>query len=876
MKQAEPRQLAGEKQYNAAAYEDAVYEEWEKSGVFTASNTSHKETYSISMPPPNATGELHIGHALFLTIQDILIRTARMQGKEALWLPGTDHAAIATESVVIRKLREQGIENPREELGREELVRRIAEYVEQSRGTIRSQIRKLGASCDWSRERYTLEPALSRLVALVFKKMHEDGLIYRGHRIVNWDPNLQTTVSDDEVEYVEEKTPLYTIQYGPFQIATARPETKFGDKYVVMHPADERYKHYQHGDTFTAEWISGPVIATVVKDDVIDPEFGTGVMTITPWHDPIDFDIASRHQLDQEQIIDFSGRLLPIAGEFAGQRAVGARANIVAKLKEKGLLVSADEEYTHRVAVNSRGKGVIEPQIKLQWFINVNLAKVEWRGETLSLKQVMQQVVHAGDVKIFPPRFAKTYFHWIDNLHDWCISRQIWWGHRVPVWYRGEEMHVGDEPIGEGWEQDTDTLDTWFSSALWTWSTLIEPALAENKNLSLPDMLAQSQGYRKFHPTTVMETGHDILFFWIARMILMTTYITGDVPFRDVLLHGLITTPHGKKMSKSDPESMVDPLRTIAEYGADATRFGLMYQMSYGSETLKFDEEAVKSARNFANKVWNIARFIMSLPEREGRSVADDWIEGQLRLTQAKVTSLIASYRIGEAARVVYDFVWNDFADWYVEIVKVEGSAKVARDVFTEMLKLLHPFLPYLTEVLWEQLGQPGLLASAAWPAAGKTPGVKEKTPGVEEAGEAIARLKDIVTAARSARSLLGIKPGTIIELAVAEAVLPRAIEALTQSRLVAEPAAGMKTVPLKGGGTIAIGAPELTGASVKRAQEKLAAEEQRLEKHIASLTATLESMRFKAPPRVVAEKEAARAAAAEKLRYMKESRRLL
>ncbi|PIZ62028.1 valine--tRNA ligase, partial [Candidatus Saccharibacteria bacterium CG_4_10_14_0_2_um_filter_52_9] len=463
------------KVYTAGDYESDIYALWEKSGVFTADPKSSKEHFSIAMPPPNETGTLHIGHALFITLQDIMARHARQQGKDVLWLPGTDHAAIATNAVMERTLAEQGTN--KHEVGREKFLERTIEFVGGSRDTINTQIRAMGASVDWTRARYTLDDTLNRAVNEVFVKMYYDGLIYRGHRIVNWDPNLETNVSDDEVDYVEEQGKFYTFKYGPFEIGTARPETKFGDKYVVMHPDDKRYAKYKHGDTFETEWINGKVTATIIKDEAADPKFGTGVMTITPWHDQTDFDIAERHKLDREQIIDFHGKLLPIAGEFEGMAIAEARPKIVDKLKGKGLLVKIDENYTHNIATNSRGKGVIEPQIRLQWFIDVNKQVVEWKGKKLSLKEVMQSVIRDGDIEIIPKRFEKIYFHWIDNLRDWCVSRQIWWGHRVPVWYRtdndgNEEIYVDARPPtdkSEGWhdwQQDPDTLDTWFSSSL--------------------------------------------------------------------------------------------------------------------------------------------------------------------------------------------------------------------------------------------------------------------------------------------------------------------------------------------------------------------------------------------------------------------------
>ncbi len=484
-----------EKAYDPQATEDRIYQMWEESGAFKADPTSAKEPFTISMPPPNATGQLHLGHAVMLALQDIFIRYNRMQGKEVLWLPGTDHAGIAVNALMEKQLSKEGTN--KHKVGRDAFLQRTKEFVEGSRDTIRGQVRKMGSSCDWSRERYTFEPALNRLVNEVFVKMHDDGLVYRGHRIVNWDPKLQTTISDDEMEYIEETAPFYTFQYGPFQIGTSRPETKFGDKYVVMHPEDERYLQYKHGDTFACEWINGPVRATIIKDSAVDPHFGTGVMTITPWHDHTDFEIAERHGLEKKQVIGFDGKLLEIAGEFAGKNIDDARPLIAEKLKSKGLLVKVDEAYVHNKAVSQRGGGTVEPQIKLQWFVDVNKKVVQWNGQLMSPKEVMHEVVHGGSITIIPDRFDRTYFHWIDNLRDWCISRQIWWGHRVPAWYRGEETYAGmTAPEGEGWVQDEDTLDTWFSSALWTWSTLIDAKKALDPSVSFQDLLKQSPDFQ--------------------------------------------------------------------------------------------------------------------------------------------------------------------------------------------------------------------------------------------------------------------------------------------------------------------------------------------------------------------------------------------
>ena len=709
----------------AAENEARIYTLWENSGIFQANPKSNKERYSIAMPPPNETGTLHIGHALGLSLQDILIRHARLKGKDALWLPGTDHAALPTNAIIEKQLEEQGTN--KHEIGREEFLRKTVEFVSNSRDTINQQIRAMGASCDWSRARYTLDDALNRCVNEVFVRMYNDGLIYRGHRIVNWDPKLETNVSDDEVEYREEKTRLYTLKYGPFEITTARPETKFGDKYVVMHPDDKRYAKYEHGQKIDIEWINGPVTATVIKDESADPKFGTGVMTITPWHSQIDFEIAERHKLDREQIIDLSGKLLPIAKEFAGLTIDEARPKIVEKLDQKGLLVKIEDNYSHNLAVNSRGKGIIEPQIRLQWFIDVNKKVVEWKGKKLSFKEILQQVIRQGDVNIIPARFDKVYFHWVDNLKDWCISRQIWWGHQIPVWYKEgkdgkKETYVGTlPPKNEGqWQRDPDTLDTWFSSALWTWSTLIDPKLAKDFNLSLDDLLKNSPDFLAYHPTSVLETAWDILFFWVARMILATTYITKQVPFKTVFLHGLVLTPTGSKMSKSNPETIIDPLEVIPEYGADSLRLALIQGMSAGNSQ-KLVKSKVITNRNFCNKLWNVARYIDSVgisdQPVELASLADHWILNRLIQTKDQINTDLDSYRFSDAYNKLYHFLWDDFADWYIESSKVSANKSLLTYVLKNFLTIAHPLAPFVTEAIWQQLniGAGNLLAGETY-----------------------------------------------------------------------------------------------------------------------------------------------------------------
>jgi valyl-tRNA synthetase len=717
--------------YSSADTEKRIYSVWEQSGLFNPENSisqgytgKDSKSFTIIMPPPNVTGVLHMGHALFLTIEDIMVRFHRMRGLRTLWVPGTDHAAIATQSKVEKEiLKKEGL--TRYDIGRDELLRRIDTFAKESHDTIVSQVKIMGASCDWSREAYTLDEERSLAVRTVFKKMYDDGLIYRGSRIVNWDPKLQTTISDDEIVYSEEKTPLYYLKYGPFTIATARPETKFGDKYIVMHPKDVRYEKYSHGDTIDLDWINGKITATIIKDPSIDMEFGTGVMTITPWHDRTDFEIAERNSLDKEQIIDLKGKLLPIAGEFAGIHIKKARPLIIEKLKEKGLIEKVDEGYSHNVATSERSGEIIEPQILKQWFINVekeftlNESKINGipSGSKTTLKSIMRTVVETGQINIIPEHFNKTYFHWIENLRDWCISRQIWFGHRIPVWYKGDEIYCDTkEPTEEGWSQDEDTLDTWFSSGLWTFSTLGWPNKTDDLDI--------------YHPTDILETGYEILFFWVARMILMTGYTLGTIPFKTVYLHGTVRDKDGKKMSKSLGNG-IDPIEIANEFGSDAGRMALIVGSGPGMDS-KISKDKVKAYKHFANKIWNATRFVLSntegnIPQNIRLTQRDSTYIAEMNTVFKEITSEIEQFRYHTASEKLYHYFWHVFADVIIEECKKTlangtdeekaSSQYVLMHILENSLKMLHPFMPFITEEIWSMLpNRKRLLLVEPWP----------------------------------------------------------------------------------------------------------------------------------------------------------------
>ena len=716
------------KAYNPKEFENRIYRRWETHGSFKADVHSAKKPFTISLPPPNATGQLHVGHAVMLAIEDVLIRWHRMLGDEALWVPGTDHAAIATENLVINMLQsEEGIDDPRNALGREKLLERIARYVQESRETIRSQIRAMGASCDWSRERYTMDPQLNRCVNHIFIRMFEEGLIYRGHRIVNWDHVLQTTISDDEIEHETISATLYYLRYGPFVIATSRPETKLGDTGVAVHPADKRYQRYL-GKTIEVEWPKGPIIQVkVFADERVDSDFGSGVIGVTPGHSQVDFQMSRTHDLNVVQVIGEDGKMLETAGVYQGMTVKECREAFVKDLEAYGL-IEKKESYDQPLSICYRSKQPIEPLPKEQWFIDVNRNVIEWKGRKQSLKEILLDVVQSGQIRIVPERFEDTYFHWIENLQDWCISRQIWWGHRIPIWYRGSEIcPFLQTPEEEGWFQDPDTLDTWFSSALWTWSTLIDPEVAQNYSFSFDEMLEHSADFQKFHPTQVMETGYDILFFWVARMILMTVYMIRDIPFETVYLHGLVRTRDGKKMSKSDPDTCIDPLESIQMYGADALRIALISGTAPGMD-LRIYPEKLESCRRFVNKIWNAARFVLLTippetsiaPPLDVRLPVSQWILHRLNEILVSIQKSLENFRLSDVVENLRTFLWGEFCDWYLEMSKkkhrTDEDNQVLAYTYTTLLKLLHPYMPFVTEVLWEEFNASELLIRCPWP----------------------------------------------------------------------------------------------------------------------------------------------------------------
>ena len=902
-----------EKAYSPQEKEDKIYSDWEKKGLFNPDTLNRKgaKAFSIVLPPPNVTGTLHLGHASMLAIEDLMIRYKRMQGFDTVWIPGTDHAAIATQNVVEKKIYKE-TQKTRHDFERDDVLALVAEHAEKSKDTIRNQVRKMSSSLDWSREAYTLDEVRNKAVKKVFKMMYDDGLLYRSTRIVNFCPRCHTTLADDEIEYKETKSKLYWIKYGPFVLATTRPETKLGDTAVAVNPSDERYKEMV-GKKYMIPGVLGEFEVTVVADEEVDPTFGSGAVKVTPGHSIVDYDIAMRHHIKVKKIIDEDGRMMANCGKYAGMTTLEAREAIVQDMQAMGLIEKVDENYENKLSVCYRCKSIVEPLPSAQWSIDVDKKVTrkdnKYFKDGASLKEVSLKVVRDGEIKIIPERFEKTYYQWMENLRPWCVSRQIWFGHRVPVWYKkekpfvimasrhgeainnqknilnsdferrefiltekgkadilqdaerlkkegkefdlifvspfertvetaqifadtfgaevvvderlkeigmGEFNGIKDSPDGfaklrsnfeawhhdnpqgiesfdslkkrveslldeikekyqgkkvmivahgdplriisgyglelsdedtfnlgypkvgeqiivdlsrkkdrivseeslnpEEWEQDPDTLDTWFSAGLWTFTTLL-PKDWDGKEF-------KSEEIKRFHPTTVLETGYDIIFFWVARMILMTTYVLGEVPFENVYLHGLIRDKDGEKMSKSKPETAIDPLDAGNKYGFDAVRLSLLIGNSAGNDIRLYDEK-IESYRNFVNKLWNVSRFILtsvtdiSVDTKTvmADTLADKWIVSRFNRMTFDVTKLLDEYNFSQAGELLRDFTWNELADWYLEIAKVEKNKdQILMYILKNLLIMWHPFVPFVTESIWSNLNQPDPLMITAWP----------------------------------------------------------------------------------------------------------------------------------------------------------------
>jgi len=755
-----------DKSYNPHQVEKRWYRYWMERGYFRADEDSEEESYSIVIPPPNVTGSLHIGHALNNTLQDILIRFKRMQGYNVLWMPGTDHAGIATQNVVEKQLLEEGLD--RHALGREKFIERVWKWKEQSGGTIISQLKKLGASCDWSRERFTMDEGLSEAVKEVFIRLYQEGLIYRSHYIINWCPRCQTALSDLEVEHQETLGKLYYLKY-PFKegdrfvvVATTRPETMLGDTAVAVNPEDKRYQEV------IGKKLVLPILGraiSLIADPYVDIEFGTGALKITPAHDFNDFEIGLSRGLEQIKVIDEEGRMNEHAGPYRGMDRFECRKRIVEDFERDGVLIKT-EDYHHMVGHCYRCKTIVEPNLSLQWFVR-----------TKPLAQIAIEAVRDGRTRIIPEVWEKTYFEWMENIRDWCISRQIWWGHRIPAWYCDScgEVIVAKKTLtscpkcgSNRLRPETDVLDTWFSSALWPFSTMGWPK--ETKEL------------KRFYPTSVLVTGFDILFFWVARMMMMGLKFMADVPFKNVYIHGLVRDERGEKYSKTRG-NVVDPLDLIDRFGADALRFTLAALTMPGSD-LKLSEARTEGYRHFANKIWNASRFaLMNLDDFEiGRtatvsdladySLADRWIRGRLNQVIRDVEKALESYKFNEATHILYQFVWHEFCDWYLELIKPylyqdkdryrrTLTQKTLLKVLDEMLRLLHPIMPFITEEVWQQLPlrkEDGSIMKASFP---KT---DERFDDDQIANE-MGLLIEVITALRNIRGEMNVPPGEQISV---------------------------------------------------------------------------------------------------------------
>ena len=750
------------KVYDPAAVEEKWYKYWEDNKFFQGKMEKGKKAFSIVMPPPNVTGMLHMGHAMDNTMQDILTRYKRMQGYNTLWIPGTDHAGIATQAKVEAQIKKEGTD--RYQLGREKFLERVWAWKEEYGNTITKQLRKLGSSCDWDRERFTMDEGCSKAVREAFVRLYKKGLIYQGDYIVNWCPHCHTTISDIEVDHIEQEGKLYHLRYPIenseeyIQIATTRPETMLGDTAVAVHPEDERYQH------LIGKFAILPVIGRkipIIADEYVEREFGTGAVKITPSHDVNDFEVGKRHNLPEVVVIDKNGKMNQNAGPYEGMDRYECREKLVKDFAESGVLVKI-EDHTNSVGHCYRCNTVIEPLVSKQWFVKMK-----------PLAEPAMQAAINGDVKFIPERFTKIYLGWLENIRDWCISRQLWWGHRIPVWYCqdcGEVICETTDPTvcpkcgSHNLQQDPDVLDTWFSSGLWPFSTMGWPE-------KTPEM-------ETFYPTSVLVTGRDIIFFWVARMLFDALEFTGEVPFKEVLIHGLVLDSQGRKMSKSLGNG-VDPLQVIEEVGADSLRFMLITGNTPGND-LRYRNERLEAARNFANKLWNAARFsLMNLEDYTAQStitpeyqVADKWIKSRFSAISREVTDLMDRYELGEAARIIYEFAWNELCDWYIEIVKPRlygketlesryGAQKTLAEIMASTMALLHPFMPFITEEIWQHLPHEGeTIMLSPWP-------LKDESEIDLKINEQMNLTIEVIRAIRNLRSEMNIPLGKKIEVII-------------------------------------------------------------------------------------------------------------
>ncbi|WP_129840493.1 valine--tRNA ligase [Streptomyces sp. RFCAC02] len=841
-------------QYTPADVEGKLYERWVDRGYFSADAASDKPPYTIVIPPPNVTGSLHLGHAFEHTLIDALTRRKRMQGFETLWQPGMDHAGIATQNRVERELAKEGLS--RHDLGRAAFVERVWQWKAESGGRISGQMRRLGDGVDWERERFTMDEGLSRAVREIFKRLYDDGLIYRAERIINWCPRCLTAISDIEVEYQDDDGELVSIRYGDGEdslvVATTRAETMLGDTAVAVHPDDERYKH------LVGRRIKLPLTdrtIPVVADAHVDPEFGTGAVKVTPAHDPNDFEIGRRHDLPQLTVMD-ENAAITVHGPFLGMDRLEARSAVVAALRAEGRIVAEKRPYQHSVGHCSRCRTTVEPRLSMQWWVKV-----------APLAKAAGDAVRDGSVTIHPKEMSSRYFEWVDNLHDWCISRQLWWGHRIPVWYGpdGEVRCVGPDeepPAGEGWHQDGDVLDTWFSSGLWPFSTL-----------GWPD---RTPSVEKFYPNSVLVTGYDILFFWVARMMMFGLYaMDGTPPFRTIVLHGMVRDQFGKKMSKSFGNA-VDPLDWMDTYGSDAVRFTLARGANPGVD-VPIGEDWVQASRNFANKVWNATRFALingatvegDLPEPGEMTAADRWILSRLNAVVAEADAHYDDYQFAKLSDALFHFAWDEVFDWYVELSKTTfaaggRSAEVARRVLGEVLdvtlRLLHPLMPFVTDELWTTLTGGESVVVAAWPA---DTGFRDRA-----AEEELAAVRQLVTEVRRFRADQGLQPGQRVPAALdlsgtGLAAHEPAVRALLRLQEPGEGFSATATLPVAGA-TVTL---DLSGAIDFEAERKrLTKDLAAAEKELAQTSAKLGNEAFlaKAPEHVVDKIRGRRAAAEE------------